>query len=79
VERLRDLAGDGFRPGLAYLGDDVHTVLNLVAAGHGLTLLPASVGRGVPLVAPRLVHRVELLHGALPPGPAAELAAALSA
>ncbi len=79
VERLRDLAGDGFRPGLAYTGDDVHTVLNLVAAGHGLTLLPASVGLGVPLAAPRLVHRVELLHGALPPGPAAELAAELAA
>ncbi|MEV0590277.1 LysR family transcriptional regulator [Nonomuraea cavernae] len=76
--RLRELAGDGFRPGLAYTGDDVHTVANLVAAGHGLTLLPASAGWGVPLSAPRLVHRVELLHGALPPGPAADLAAELS-
>jgi DNA-binding transcriptional LysR family regulator len=78
LNRLRDLAGDGFVAALDYDGDDVHTVLNLVAAGHGLTLLPASAGRGVPLVAPRLVHRVELLHGALPPGPAAALAHALS-
>ncbi|MEU7838442.1 MULTISPECIES: LysR family transcriptional regulator [unclassified Nonomuraea] len=78
LERLRDLLGDGFRPALDYTGDDVHTVLNLVAAGHGLTLLPASAGRGVPLVAPRLVHRVELLHATLPPGPAADLAARLS-
>ncbi|MDF2705440.1 MAG: LysR family transcriptional regulator [Nonomuraea muscovyensis] len=97
VRRLRDLAGDGFRVALDYTGDDVQTVLNLVAAGHGLTLLPASVlpassvsasavtsafpasaGRGVPLSAPRLVHRVELLHGALPDGPAARLAADLS-
>jgi DNA-binding transcriptional LysR family regulator len=78
LQRLRDLVGDGFRPALDHIGDDVHTVLNLVSAGHGLTLLPASVAPGVPLVAPRLVHRVELLHGALPPGPAAELAAHLS-
>ncbi|MEV3981859.1 LysR family transcriptional regulator [Nonomuraea sp. NPDC003560] len=78
LPRLRDLAGDGFAAALVYQGDDVHTVLNLVAAGHGLTLLPASAGRGVPLVAPRLVHRVELVHGALPPGPAATLARALT-
>jgi DNA-binding transcriptional LysR family regulator len=78
LERLSALAGEGFRAGLDYTGDDVHTVLNLVAAGHGLTLLPASVGRGVPLAEPRLVHRVELLHGNLPDGPAARLAAHLS-
>ncbi|GAA3619176.1 LysR family transcriptional regulator [Nonomuraea rosea] len=85
LERLRDLVGDGFRAGLDYRGDDVHTVVNLVAAGHGLTLLPATslpepAGpvRGVALAFPRLVHRVELLHGALPPGPAADLARTLS-
>ncbi|MFI6390334.1 LysR family transcriptional regulator [Nonomuraea sp. NPDC050540] len=78
LERLRDLLGDGFRQGLAYTGDDVHTVLNLVRAGHGLTLLPASVGEGVPLLGPRLVHRVELLHAWLPPGPAAEVRDALT-
>ncbi|MEV0202235.1 LysR family transcriptional regulator [Nonomuraea sp. NPDC050691] len=78
LERLRDLVGEGFRAGMDYQGEDVLTVRNLVAAGHGLTLLPASVGPGVPLAAPRLVHRVELLHPSLPPGPAARLAAALS-
>ncbi|MBB5782204.1 LysR family transcriptional regulator [Nonomuraea jabiensis] len=83
LARLRDLVGDGFPVGLDYQGDNVHTVLNLVAAGHGLTLLPASAlsgaaAAGLPLAAPRLVHRVELLHGALPPGPAADLAAVLS-
>ncbi|UBU18683.1 LysR family transcriptional regulator [Nonomuraea gerenzanensis] len=82
--RLRDLVGDGFPAGLEYEGDDVHTVLALAAAGHGLTLLPASAvpaGCGVlavPVGAPRLVHRVELLHAALPPGAAADLAAALT-
>ncbi|MEV0391275.1 LysR family transcriptional regulator substrate-binding protein, partial [Nonomuraea sp. NPDC050643] len=78
LERLRDLVGEGFPAGVDYQGDDVHTVLNLVEAGHGLTLLPASAlpasACGVPLAAPRLVHRVELLHGALPPGAAADLA-----
>ncbi|WP_449066613.1 hypothetical protein [Planomonospora algeriensis] len=55
-----------------YDGHDLHTVLNLVAAGHGLTLLPASAATrpaagtaAVPLSAPRVVHRVEVLHGAL--------------
>ncbi|MEV1177051.1 LysR family transcriptional regulator substrate-binding protein, partial [Nonomuraea sp. NPDC049784] len=88
LARLRDLVGEGFPVGLDYRGDDVHTVVNLVAAGHGLTLLPASAlparsphsapACGVSLASPRLVHRVELLHGALPPGPAADLAQALS-
>ncbi|TMR15786.1 LysR family transcriptional regulator [Nonomuraea turkmeniaca] len=87
LARLRDLVGDGFPVAMEYQGDDVHTVVNLVGAGHGLTLLPVSVlpaasasgpARGVPLASPRLVHRVELLHGALPPG-AADLARALSA
>ncbi|QFY10574.1 LysR family transcriptional regulator [Nonomuraea phyllanthi] len=86
--RLRDLVGEGFPAGLEYEGDDVRTALNLAAAGHGLTLLPASAvpaggggGGGVcavPVAAPRLVHRVELLHAALPPGAAADLVAALS-
>ncbi|GAA2774526.1 LysR family transcriptional regulator [Nonomuraea dietziae] len=67
VERLRDIAGDGFRIGMTYTGDDLHTVLRLVAAGHGLTLLPAGAASpaAVPLVAPRVVHRIELLHGTL--------------
>ncbi|MFF5210490.1 LysR family transcriptional regulator [Streptosporangium sp. NPDC000396] len=75
VERLREVAGvGGFRVGFRYDGDDLHTVLNLTAAGHGLTLLPASVATGVPLTAPRVVHRVEMLHGTLAPGPAMTVA-----
>ncbi|GIH25650.1 hypothetical protein Aph01nite_39600 [Acrocarpospora phusangensis] len=71
VERLREVAGtDGFRVGFRYGGEDVHTLLNLAAAGHGLTLLPSSVAVGVPLTAPRIVHRVEVLHGLRTPGPA---------
>ncbi|MBG0816560.1 LysR family transcriptional regulator [Planomonospora sp. ID82291] len=77
VERLRELAGEppgsgGFRTGSGYDGHDLRTVLSLVAAGHGLTLLPASAASAggtavvaVPLSAPRVVHRVEVLHGAL--------------
>ncbi|MER7370878.1 LysR family transcriptional regulator substrate-binding protein, partial [Nonomuraea wenchangensis] len=86
LPRLRALAGDGFPVALEHRGDDVRTLIALVAAGHGLTLLPASALRttapgdavGVPVSAPRLVHRVELLHGTLPPGPAADLARALT-
>ncbi|TYB62341.1 LysR family transcriptional regulator [Nonomuraea sp. PA05] len=86
LARLRDLVGDGFPAGLEYEGDDVHTVLALAAAGHGLTLLPASAvpagGGGqvrvVPVAAPRLVHRVELLHAALPAGAPADVAAVLT-
>lgn len=79
LQRLRQASGlDGFRVGLRYDGCDVRALLALVAAGHGLALLPAALTPGLPLAAPRLVHRVELLHGALPPGPAADLAAALT-
>ncbi|MFF3442382.1 LysR family transcriptional regulator [Streptosporangium sp. NPDC002721] len=87
VERLRELAGGGgFRAASRYDGEDVRTVLNLVAAGHGLVLLPASVAaeaagvtgaaRGVPLSSPRVVHRVEVLYAGTV-GPAAALAAQL--
>lgn len=119
LERLRALQGEGFPAALDHRGDDVQTVLNLVGAGHGLTLLPATLlpatlpapllpatlptalptalpgaplsagplpaapgasgACGVPLLTPRLVHRVEMLHGALPPGPAADLARTLEA
>ncbi|MFD5921784.1 LysR family transcriptional regulator [Kitasatospora sp. NPDC058201] len=73
-------AVDGFRPAARYLGTDVRGLLALVAAGHGLAVLPVSVLDGapgvvaVPVRAPRLVHRTELVHGSLPEGPAAELA-----
>ncbi|GAA4100311.1 LysR family transcriptional regulator [Nonomuraea soli] len=82
LSRLRAASGlDGFRTGLHYTGCDTRTLLTLIAAGHGLAILPAGAAQhphavqGVPLAGPRLVHRVELLHGGhLPPGPAATLA-----
>ncbi|WP_406197518.1 LysR family transcriptional regulator [Kitasatospora sp. NBC_01560] len=73
-------AVDGFRPAARYLGTDVRGLLALVAAGHGLAVLPAAVAAGapgvvaVPVREPRLVHRTELVHGSLPEGPAALLA-----
>ncbi|MER7669585.1 LysR family transcriptional regulator [Kitasatospora sp. NPDC096128] len=83
--RLRAATGtDGFRPATRYRGTDLHGLLALVAAGHGLTLLPAPVlalAPGIasaPIAAPRLVHRTELLHGSLPEGPAALLARLLA-
>ncbi|MGW4891756.1 LysR family transcriptional regulator [Kitasatospora sp. NPDC004240] len=84
--RLRSAAGvDGFRPATAYLGGDVRGLLTLVAAGHGLALLPPSAVDGAPGVVavalrePRLVHRTELVHGSLPEdGPAALLARLLA-
>jgi DNA-binding transcriptional LysR family regulator len=54
-------------PHAVYDGDDMPTVLALVAAGLGAALLPASVGpfpdgvTAIPLRSPRLVHRTELL------------------
>jgi DNA-binding transcriptional LysR family regulator len=61
-------------PHAVYDGDDVPTLLALVAAGLGAALLPASAGpfpdgvTAVPLRSPRLVHRTELfaLHTASP-------------
>ncbi|MEV5410824.1 LysR family transcriptional regulator [Thermopolyspora sp. NPDC052614] len=74
---------DGLRPGVAYHGGDVHTLMTLAAAGLGLTLLPASIRPAaglatVPLTRPRLVHRIELVHAHLPPGTARDLAACLT-
>ncbi|WP_137995007.1 LysR family transcriptional regulator [Streptomyces vilmorinianum] len=85
LDRLRAAhggpTGHGFRTALRHEGTDTRIVGALAAAGHGLTLLPVSLAAGiagavaVPLSAPRLVHRVELLHtGTEPGGPAAELA-----
>ncbi|MBB2941664.1 DNA-binding transcriptional LysR family regulator [Actinoplanes lutulentus] len=60
-------AGTAVSKGPRYEGADVTVLLGLVAAGHGLALLPASVLagrtglRGVPVGTPRLVHRVEML------------------
>ena len=60
---------DGFRPALRYDGLDVGGLCALVAAGQGLALLPArAAAHGVPLAAPQLVHRTELLAaGSAPP------------
>ena len=82
---LRKAAGtDGFRAALRYEGSEIHTLVGLVAAGHGLTLLTRRAAQrlpgvtSVPITSPRLVHRTELLHGALRPGsPAAVLVTAL--
>ncbi|MFD7909875.1 hypothetical protein ACFV30_03975 [Streptomyces sp. NPDC059752] len=68
-----------------YDGTDLLALCALAAAGHGLVLLPrrvaqaAGAGVAVPLSAPRLVHRTELLSPGRPTGVAAALAARLTA
>jgi DNA-binding transcriptional LysR family regulator len=53
---------EGFRPALVYDGSDVGGLLALVAAGHGLCLLPRrAVTHGLALAEPPLTHRTELL------------------
>ncbi|MDO3704231.1 LysR family transcriptional regulator [Micromonospora sp. C28SCA-DRY-2] len=76
LAQLRAVAGaDGFRADVRYPGTDVAGLLAVVAAGHGLAVLPAGVVRagaglvGVALADPRLVHRVELLRPAPADGP----------
>ncbi|MEU0095285.1 LysR family transcriptional regulator [Kribbella sp. NPDC006257] len=74
---------DGLRASIGYSGADVLSLLSLVAAGHGLAVLPASIPRivdsivAVELQSPRLVHRVELLHGYTDQPTAEALAAVL--
>jgi len=75
---------DALRTALTYQGTDTLTLLKLVAAGHGLAVLPASItplpGISTVLVdTPRLVHRTELLHGHIEEPAATTLAAALFA
>src|SRR5262249_25920468 len=56
---------EGFRPALTYEGSDVAGLLALIAAGHGLALLPERALSGVaglPVIQPRLIHRTETLH-----------------
>ncbi|MGV9877806.1 LysR family transcriptional regulator [Streptomyces sp. NPDC003006] len=84
LAQLRAANGtSGFRPALRYDGTDLRTLAALAAAGHGLTLLPRSAAAeapgtvAVPLTAPRVVHRTELLHAGALRGPAAALAAQL--
>lgn len=86
LDRLRAASGaEGYRPGLRYEGTDVRGLIALATAGHGLALLPESAlhgvtaGVAVPITAPRLIHRTELLHRDLPDGPAALFAATLTA
>lgn len=73
------------RTGARYDGTDVLALCALAAAGHGLVLLPrrvaeaAAAGVAVPLSAPRLVHRTELLSPGAPTGAAAALAVRLTA
>ena len=81
---LRAAAGsDALRPAFTYNGTDLRTLLKLIAAGHGLAVLPQSAVTpdlaAVPLTTPRLVHRIELLHGHLSEPAAEALARALSA
>jgi DNA-binding transcriptional LysR family regulator len=85
LQEIRRLAGvEGFRAAFRYDGSDVTSLLQLAAAGHGLTLLPetalpATAIAAVRVASPRVVHRVELVHGTLREGsPAAELAALLA-
>ncbi|MFB6578893.1 LysR substrate-binding domain-containing protein [Streptomyces sp. NPDC056402] len=67
-----------------YHGTDLLALGALAAAGHGLVLLPRRVARAagagvaVPLSAPRLVRRTELLSPGRPTGMAAALAARLA-
>jgi len=74
---------EGFRPALTYEGTDTLSLIALAAAGHGLTLLPATLAFpgefvSVRVTDPRIVHRVELIHGVLrDASPAAELSALL--
>lgn len=81
LQILRATTGsNAFRPALTYAGTDLHTLLSLIANGHGLAVLPRSAPAqvAVPLTSPRLVHRTELLHGHLSEPAATALTAALS-
>jgi DNA-binding transcriptional LysR family regulator len=84
AEIRRHAGTDGFRAAMRYAGQDTATLIRLAVTGHGLTLLPETAARqagvtAVPVRTPRLRHRTELLHAALPDGsPAAWLAAALA-
>jgi DNA-binding transcriptional LysR family regulator len=64
---LRAATGGVFRAGPVYEGTDTRTLHALAAAGHGLALLPHSAAPdGIPVLEPRLVHRVEAVHRASP-------------
>lgn len=88
LDALRAATGaDGYRPALRYEGTDVRGLVALASRGLGLALLPATAAKAaeagrageaaVPIVAPRVVHRVEVLHRVRTDGPAVLLATAL--
>jgi DNA-binding transcriptional LysR family regulator len=82
---IRRLAGaEGFRAAFRYEGTDPLSLIALAAAGHGLTVLPTWLAPTSEFASvrvtgePRIVHRVELIHGVLGDGsPAAKLAGLL--
>jgi DNA-binding transcriptional LysR family regulator len=84
AEIRRHAGTEGFRPAFRYTGTDVISLIQFAAAGHGLTLLPKSALRdkgvtSVHIALPRLCHRDELIHAALPKGsPTAALTDLLS-
>lgn len=83
LSALRAAAGsDALRPAFTYNGTDLRTLQALIAAGHGLAVLPRSAAAPelatVPLTSPRLLHRTELLHGHLSEPAARALAVALA-
>jgi DNA-binding transcriptional LysR family regulator len=87
VTPFRRLPVDGLRAGLHYDGAESTVLTGLIAAGHGLAVLPEWLLTGradlaaVPLGVPRLVHRVELLRapGVVDPaGPASLLTTLLA-
>lgn len=73
LDRLRAVCrADGFHPRVRHRGTDLHGLAALAAAGHGLAALPLPLAAtlpgiaAVPVAAPRLVHRTELIHPANP-------------
>jgi DNA-binding transcriptional LysR family regulator len=95
LSEVRRVAGaDGFRAAFRFGGTDTLSLIRLVAAGHGLTLLPGAAlsmttlpASGDPVAGsefsavrvtePRVLHRVELVHGTLRAGSAAAVLAGL--
>ncbi|MFF7635119.1 LysR family transcriptional regulator [Kitasatospora sp. NPDC008050] len=84
LDQLRAVCrADGFRPRIRHRGTDLHGLAALAAAGHGLAVLPLSLAASLPGIAavpvaePRLVHRTELIHPAVPADAAGRLAGLL--
>ncbi|MCY0918538.1 LysR family transcriptional regulator [Streptomyces sp. H27-G5] len=80
LERLRTVCrADGFPSRIRHRGTDLFGLAALAAAGHGLAALPLSSATSLPAVAavpiraPRLIHRTELVHPANPTAPARRL------